>query len=118
MEAILAAEPNLERLSVLFADNSKGLRRHIGRAMSSYTHMTMTIVQQFPDLDPDRDGVRAHLLEPAFVLEIGEVLQAARADLDKVAALSNDIEVDDERRAFREHVAGVSALYQDVGRHA
>jgi hypothetical protein len=116
MEVVLAAEPNLERLSVLFANNSKGLRRHIGRAMSSYTYMTMAIVRQFPDLDPDRDGVRARPLEPASVLEIGEVLEAARADLDKVAALSDDIEADDERREFQEHVAAVSALYQDLGR--
>jgi hypothetical protein len=53
MDEILAAEPNLESLSILCArDEWRGLRRQIGMVMSSYVYMTMAIVRQFPDLDP------------------------------------------------------------------
>jgi hypothetical protein len=47
-------------------------------------------------------------------MEIGEVLREARADLDKVAALADDIGAEDEKREFREHVAEASAHYQAV----
>jgi hypothetical protein len=59
MAAIQAAEPNLESLSLLWAhasDDSRGSElRQIGLVMSSYLHMTMAIVRQFPELDPDLD---------------------------------------------------------------
>jgi hypothetical protein len=127
MEAIQAAEPNLDSLSVLSARDwddpkGRGLRRQIGKVMSSYVHMTMSIVCQFPDLDPDRDDPNARPLNQSrsfpvkgsSALEIGEVLRAAEADLDKVAALSSHIGAEGERSEFRRHVAKVSALYQEV----
>jgi nucleotide-binding universal stress UspA family protein len=83
--------------------------------MSSYVYMTMAIVRQFPDLDPDRDDVKPRPLKPAArsnALEIGEVLREAKADLGKVAALADHIGADDEKREFRQHVAAASALYQ------
>jgi hypothetical protein len=116
MDEILAAEPNLESLSILCAgDEWRGLRRQIGMVMSSYVYMTMAIVRQFPALDPDRDDAKPRSLKPAArskALEIGEVLREARADLDKVAALVDHIGGEDEKRDFCEHVAEATALYQ------
>jgi hypothetical protein len=116
MEAILGAEPNLERLSVLCAkDQWRGLRRQVGMVMSSYTHMTMSIVHRFPDLDPDRDGAKVRPFKPAEVsnaLEIGEALRGANADLDRVAALADRIGAEDEKRAFCERVVEASELYR------
>ena len=83
--------------------------------MSSYVHMTMAIVLQFPELDPDREDAEVRPLRPTARsndLEIGQVLRGATADLDKVAALGDDIGATDEGREFREHVAKASALYQ------
>jgi hypothetical protein len=118
MDEILAAEPNPESLSILCArDEWRGLRRQIGMVMSSYVYMTMAIVRQFPDLDPDRDDAKLRPSKPAArsnAVEIGEVLREARADLEKVAALADDIDAEDEKRQFREHVAAASALYQAV----
>jgi hypothetical protein len=118
MDEILAAEPNLESLSILCArDEWRGLRRRIPMIMIAYLDMTMAIVRQFPDLDPDRDDAKPRPLNPAArsnALEIGEVLQEAKADLDKVAALADHIGAEDEKRGFREHVAKASALYQAV----
>ena len=95
MDEILAAEPNLESLSILCArDEWRGLRRQVGMVMSSYVYMTMAIVRQFPDLDPDRDDAKPRPSKPAArsnALEIGEVLREAKADLDKVAALADHI---------------------------
>jgi hypothetical protein len=118
MDEILAAEVNLERLSTLGArDEWRGLRRQIAMVMSSYVYMTMAIVRQFPDLDPDRDNAKLRQLKPAARsngLEIGEVLREAKADLDKVAALADHIGAEDEKREFREHAAEAAALYQAV----
>jgi hypothetical protein len=118
MDEILAAEPNLESLSILCArDEWRGLRRRIPMIMASYLDMTMAIVQQFPDLDPDRDDAKPRPLKPAArsnALEIGEVLREAKADLDKVAVLADHIGAEDEKHEFREHVAEASALYQAV----
>jgi nucleotide-binding universal stress UspA family protein len=86
-------------------------------AIVSRLAATMAIVRQFPDLDPARDDAKLRPLEPAArsnVLEIGEVLREAKADLDKVAALADHIGAEDEKREFREHVAEASALYQAV----
>ena len=116
MDEILAAEPNLERLSVLCArDEWRGLRRQIGMVMFSCVYMTMAFVRQFPDLDPDREDAELRPLKPVArsnALEI--VLRKAKADLDKVAAVADHIRAEDEKREFREHVAGASALYQAV----
>ncbi len=118
MDEILAAEPNLESLSILCArDEWGGLRRRIPMIMIAYLDMTMAIVRQFPDLDPDRDNAKPRPLKPAArsnALEIGEVLREAKADLDKVAALADHIGAEDEKREFRECVARASALYQAV----
>jgi hypothetical protein len=118
MDEILAAEPNLESLSILCArDEWRGLRRRIPMIMASYLDMTMAIVRQFPDLDPDRDDAKLRPLKPAArsnALEIGDVLREAKADLDKVAVLADHIGAEDEKREFREHVAEASALYQAV----
>jgi hypothetical protein len=118
MDEILAAEFNLESLSILCArDEWRGLRRQVGMVMSSYVYMTMAIVRQFPDLDPDRDNAEPRPLKPAARsndLEIGEVLRKAKADLDKVAAVADHIGDEDEKREFRGHVAAASALYRVV----
>jgi hypothetical protein len=118
MDEILAAELNLESLSILCArDEWRGVRRQIALVMSSYVHMTMAIVRQYPDLDPDRDDAEprsSKRAERSNALEIGEVLREAKADLDKVAALADHIGAEDEKREFREHVADASDLYQAV----
>jgi nucleotide-binding universal stress UspA family protein len=85
--------------------------------MASYVDMTMAIVRQFPDLDPDRDDAKRRPLKPTArsnALEIGEVIREAKADLDKVAALADHIGAEDEKREFREHVAEALARYQAV----
>ena len=118
MDEILAAEPNLESLSILCArDEWRGLLRRIAMIMASYVDMTMAIVRQFPDLDPDRDDAERRPVKPAArsnALEIGEVLREVKADLDKVAALADHIGAEDEKREFREYVARASARYQTV----
>jgi hypothetical protein len=116
MGEILAAEHNLESLSILCArDEWRGLRRQVGMVMSSYVHMTMAIVRQFPELDPDREDAEVRPLKSTARsndLEICEVLRAVTVDLGKVAALADDIGAEDEKREFREHVAQASAIYQ------
>ena len=84
--------------------------------MSSYVSMTMPIVQQFPDLDPDRADVTVPSIPAAGsnALEIGDVLRRAKADLDTVASLVDHIGAEDERREFQKHVADASALYRAV----
>jgi hypothetical protein len=118
MDEILAAEPSLASLSILCArDEWRGLRRRIAMIMGSYVDMTMVIVRQFPALDPDREDAKPRLLKPAArsnALEIGEVLRKAKADLDKVATVANQIGVENEKREFHEHVAEASALYRAV----
>jgi hypothetical protein len=118
IDEILAAEPNLARLSVLCTRNEwQALRGQIGMIMASYVDMTMAIVRQFPDLDPDREDAKPRPLKPiarSSSSEIGEVLREAKADLDKVAALADHIRAEAKKRRFREHVAEASALYQAV----
>jgi len=118
MDQILAAEPNLASLSVLCArDEWRGLRRPIAMIMASYVDMTMAIVRQFPDLDPDRDDSEPRALKPAArsrALDIGEVLREAKADLDKVAALADHIGAEGERGEFRQYLAEASARHQAV----
>jgi hypothetical protein len=118
IDEILAAEPNLARLSVLCTRNEwRDLRRRIAMIMASYVDMTMVIVRRFPDLDPDREDAKRRPLNPVArsnLSEIGVVLREAKADLGKVAALADHIRAEGERRAFREHVAEASSLYQAV----
>jgi len=118
MDEILAAEPSLERLSILCTrDEWRGLRRRIAWVMASYVDMTMAIVRQFRDLDPDREGAERRPLEPAArsnALDMGEVLREVKADLDKVAALAAHIDAEDERRVFSEYLAEASVRYQAV----
>jgi hypothetical protein len=118
IDEILAAEPNLARLSVLCTRNEwRELRRRIAMIMASYVDMTMVIVRRFPDLDPDREDAKPRPLNPVArsnSSEIGEALREAKADLDKVAALANHIRAEREKREFREHVAEASSLYQAV----
>jgi hypothetical protein len=64
MGALRTAEPNLGSLSMLSAKISDGPRKRqivkrIGKVMSSYVHMTMLIVGQHPELDPDREDAQA-----------------------------------------------------------
>ena len=59
MDAIRAAETQvniLEALSVKIADDDerKAFRRHLGEVMIGYVDIQMSIVRQYPDLDPDR----------------------------------------------------------------
>lgn len=90
-DEILAAELNLESLSILCArDEWRGLWRQIGMVMSSYVYMTTAIVRQFPDLDADRDDAKRRPL------------------------LADHVGAEDEKREFHEHVAEASALYQAV----
>ena len=118
IDEILAAEPNLARLSVLCTRNEwRELRRRIAMIMASYVDMTMVIVRQFPHLDPDREDAKLPPSKPVArsnSLEIGEVLRKAKADLDKVAALADHIGPEGEKREFLEHVHQASALYQAV----
>ena len=118
MDEILAAEPNLESLSILGArDEWRGLLRRIAMIMASYVDMTMAIVRQFPDLDPDRGDAERRPLKPAArstALGIGEVLREVKADLDKVAAVADHMGTEDEKREFREYLAEASARYQAV----
>ena len=126
MEALQAGEPNLDSLSALSTKVSdefrrRRLRRQIGEAISSQVYMTMSIVCQFRDLDPDREDLNAQPLAQASRrpvdrsdLEIAEVLQAAEADLDAVASLADHIGDQDERAEFRTHIAKISTLYREI----
>jgi hypothetical protein len=123
MEALLAAEPNLESLSVLstrVSDDARrrSLRRQIGQVISAYVYMQMSIVPQFRDLDPDREDLDAERssrpVDRLGYLDILEVLQAAEADLDAVATLTDHIGDQDERAEFRTHIAKISTLYREI----
>ena len=126
MAAIQAAEPGLEKLSHLWAQASDDLRRRelrqIGMVMSSYLHMTMAIVRQFPELDPDGNDTDGHAPSQSAsissarsdVTAIREVLVAAKSDLGKVASLSRRIGAKDERTEFLNHVATASTLYDQL----
>jgi hypothetical protein len=126
MEALQAAEPNLDRLSalstkVLDESRRRRLRRQIGEVMSAQLYMTMSIVCQFRDLDPDREDDNAQLLRQASGvpvdpgdLEMAEVLQAAEADLEAVSTLADHIGDHDERAEFRTHIVKASTLYREL----
>src|SRR6266849_6319912 len=126
MKALQAGESNLDRLSALSTKVSdefrrRRLRRQIGEAISSQVYMTMSIVCQFRDLDPDREDLDAQPPTQASRrpldqsdLEIAEVLQAAEADLDAVASLADHIGDQDERAEFRTHIAKISTLYREI----
>jgi hypothetical protein len=126
MEALQAAEPNLDSLSALstrVSDESRRrrLRRQIGEVISSHVYMTMSVVCQFRDLDPDREDLNAQPLRQTSGrpvdrsnLEIAEVLRAAEADLGAVAALANHIGGQDEREEFRTHIVKASTLYREI----
>jgi hypothetical protein len=126
MEALQAAEPDLDSLSALstrVSDESRRrrLRRQIGEVMSSHVYMTMSVVCQFRDLDPDREDLNAQPLRQTSGrpvdrsnLEIAEVLRAAEADLGAVAALADHIGDQDEREEFRTHIVKASTLYREI----
>jgi hypothetical protein len=126
MGALQAAEPNLDSLSALsttVSDEStrRRLRRQIGEVMSWQVYMTMSIVCQFRDLDPDREDLDAQPLTQASGclvdrsdLEIAGVLRAAEADLDVVATLADHIGDQDEREEFRTHIVKASTLYREI----
>jgi hypothetical protein len=118
MAALQAAEPNLENLSALSTTVSdefrrRRLRRQIGDVMSSHLYMTMLIVRQFGDLDPDREDIDARPGDRSRELAITDVLRAAEADLDAVARLADHIG-DHERGEFRTHLAKASTLYRQI----
>ena len=59
MDAIRAAETHvntLESLSIKITDDQerKAFRRHLAEVMIGYIDIQMSIVRQYPDLDPDR----------------------------------------------------------------
>jgi len=59
MDAIRAAEASvnaLEALSLEITDEEerRAFRRHIAEVMIGYIDIQMSIVRQYPDLDPDR----------------------------------------------------------------
>jgi soluble cytochrome b562 len=59
MQAIQAAESQvniLESLSEKITDDPerKAFRRHLAEVMIGYVDIQMSIVRQYPDLDPDR----------------------------------------------------------------
>ena len=61
VDRILAAERELGALSDLsekISDEQEriALRRHLAEAMNRYTKILMSIVWQYPDLDPDKDA--------------------------------------------------------------
>ena len=119
MAALQAAEPNLEKLSALSTKVSDEFRRRrlwrqIGDVMSSHLYMTMSIVRQFGDLDPDREDLDAHPGDRSGELAIADVLRAAEADLDAVASLADHIGEQDERGEFRTHLAKASTLYRQI----
>ena len=63
VDRILAAERELGALSDLSEKigdehERRPLRRHLAEAMSRYTDILMSIVRQYPDLDPDKDATR------------------------------------------------------------
>jgi hypothetical protein len=119
MEALQAAESNFENLSALstkVADEfrRRRLRRQIGDVMSSHLYMTMSIVRQFGDLDPDREDLDARPGDRSGELAIADVLRAAEADLETVASLADCIGDQDERGEFRAHLAKASTLYRQI----
>ena len=123
MEALLAAEPNLDSLSVLstrVSDDARrrSLRRQIAGVLSAYVYMQMSIVCQFRDLDPDREDLDAPSssgpVDGSGHLDILEVLRGAEADLSAVTTLADHIAAEDERGEFRMHIAEVSALYRHI----
>ncbi len=61
VERILAAEREFGALNVLserISDEQerRALRRHLAEAMNRYTDILMSIVRQYPDLDPDKNA--------------------------------------------------------------
>ena len=72
----------------------------------------------------DRDDSRGGFLRarPGPVdrsdLDIAEVLRAAEADLDPIAALADHIGDQDEREEFRAHITKASTLYRQIARAA
>jgi hypothetical protein len=63
VDRILAAEGELGALSDLsekISDEQErtALRRHLAEAMIRYTDILMSIVRQYPDLDPDKDATQ------------------------------------------------------------
>ncbi len=59
MDAIRAAETHVntsESLSIKITDDQerKAFRRHLAEVMIGYIDIQMSIVRQYPDLDPDR----------------------------------------------------------------
>jgi hypothetical protein len=61
LDRILAAERELGALSDLSEEISddqerRALRRHLAEAMNRYTDILMSIVRQYPDLDPDKNA--------------------------------------------------------------
>ena len=119
MEALQAAEPNLEKLSALSTKVSdefrrRRLRRQIGEVMSSHLYMIMSVVRQFRDLDPDREDLDASPVQRSGEWAIADVLRAAEADLDAVAGLTDHIGDQDEREEFRTHLAKASTFYRQM----
>ncbi len=119
MEALQAAEPNLEKLSALSTKVSdefrrRRLRRQIGEVMSSHLYMIMSVVRQFRDLDPDREDLDAPPVQRSSEWAIADVLRAAEADLDAVASLTDHIGDQDEREEFRTHLAKASTFYRQM----
>ena len=63
VDHILAAERELGALSDLSEKISdeqerRAMRRHLAEAMNRYTDILMSIVRQYPDLDPDKDAAQ------------------------------------------------------------
>ena len=121
LTALKEAEPALDRLGAIpkgISDEAKRRTalRSIGQILSSHLHLTMAVVAQHRDLDPDR-GDDSSTTVPSLddPLAPTELLARAKIDLNKIRANCRRLDLEEQTKLLV-HVSTMADLYEKLER--